>query len=287
MKRFYVVTLITVITALGTGAPVQAQDSGADRVTVSWSDPSRPGLIKVNLIQGGITVRTHNGRDVIIEGRSRVGGGRSGRAGRGNPPAEAGGLRRIDGSASGLTVEEDNNVMSVSSQAFSRTVDLDIQVPARTSLNLRTFNGGNISIEGVEGEIEVTNMNGGVTLTNVAGSVVAHSSNGRVVAAVRQVTTNKPMAFTSMNGNIDVTLPSSIKANIKMRTDNGEIYSDFDIQLRPSATAPTIEDSRNRGGRYRIQLDKTMLGTVNGGGPEFDLRTMNGNIYIRRETGKD
>jgi putative adhesin len=276
MKRIHIVTFIVILISSWT-ALVWSQDANGDRVTVAWSDPSRPGLLKVNLMQGGITVRTHSGNDVIIESRAR---------GRGNnrrpEPPEAGGLRRIDGGGGGLVVEESNNVMSVGSQSYSRSVDLDIQVPAKTSLNLKTMNGGNIVIEGVEGEMEVTNMNGGVTLNNVAGSVIAHSMNGRVVASLKQAMANKPMAFTSMNGNIDVTLPQSLKANMKMRTDNGEIYSDFDIQLRPTNGSTTTRDDRGRGGRFRIEIDKSISGAVNGGGPDFDLRTLNGNIYIRK-----
>jgi hypothetical protein len=279
MKRIYIVTIIVIVMSAWSSVLLRAQNVNGDRVTVSWSDPSRPGLLRVNLFQGGITVRTHSGNNVIIDGRTR-----SGRNDRRPAPADAGGLQRIDGAASGLVVEESNNMMSVASQTFSRFVDLDIQVPSKTSLNLKTMNGGNIVIEGVEGEMEVTNMNGGVTLNNVTGSVIAHSMNGRVVASLKQVTANKPMAFTSMNGNIDVTLPASLKANLKMRTDNGEIYSDFDIQLRPSTGSTNIQDNRNRGGRYRLEIDKSMLGAVNGGGPDLDLRTLNGNIYIRKGT---
>jgi hypothetical protein len=277
MKRIHIGIFIAIAVSAWSGALVWSQDANGDRITVSWSDPSRPGLLKVNLIQGGITVKTHSGNNVIVEGRSRGGNNRR------PAPPDAGGLRRIDGPASGLVVEESNNVISVATQSFSRFVDLDIQVPSKTSLNLKTMNGGNIVIEGVDGEIEVTNMNGGVTLNNISGSVVAHSMNGKVVASLRQATANKPMAFTSMNGNIDVTLPPSLKANMKMRTDNGEIYSDFDIQIRPS-NGPTTTDNRSRGGPFRVELDKNVLGAVNGGGPDFDLRTLNGNIYIRKGT---
>lgn len=85
-----------------------------------------------------------------------------------------------------------------------------------------------------------------------------------------------------MNGDVDITLPPATKANLKMRTDNGEIRSDFEIQLRP-ISPPTVEDSRNRGaGNLRIQTGKTTNGTINGGGPDVDLRTLNGNVYIRK-----
>ena len=90
------------------------------------------------------------------------------------------------------------------------------------------------------------------------------------------------MAFSSLNGNIDLTFHANTKANLKMRTDNGDVYSDFDIQRRPSDRKPAVDDNRKQGGPYRIEIDKSVNGTINGGGPDFDLRTLNGNIYIRK-----
>ena len=49
---------------------------------------------------------------------------------------------------------------------------------------------------------------------------------------------DKAMAFTSFNGPVDVTLPATIKANLKMRSDQGEIFTDFDVQLRPPRRRP-------------------------------------------------
>ena len=42
----------------------------------------------------------------------------------------------------------------------------------------------------------------------------------------------------SFNGNVDVTLPASVKANVKMRSNMGEIFTDFDVQMRPVAPVP-------------------------------------------------
>jgi Toastrack DUF4097 len=266
------VSIGVLIAAMWLVAPAYGQEA----LTVNFSDPSRPGLVKVNIINGGIVVKAHSRRDVIIEGKSQnvLSRGFNGR--RGGPP----GLRRIDNNATGLTIEEENNVMTITTRLPGNSSDIEIQVPARTNLSLRTMNGGDIVVEGVEGEIEVTNMNGGVVLNNVAGSMVAHSANGRVLATLREITTKMPMSFSSMNGNVDITLPSNAKANLKMRTDNGATWSDFEMQIRPNP--PTVEDSRNQRGRLRIQTDKTLNGTINGGGLDVDLRTLNGNIYIRK-----
>ncbi len=79
--------------------------------------------------------------------------------------------------AYGLTAEEEDNVLTVSTWSPDRYTDLVIQVPVNTSLKLNVINGGDIMVENVTGEIEVNNTNGGVQLTNVSGSVIAHALN--------------------------------------------------------------------------------------------------------------
>src|SRR5712671_3365697 len=48
-----------------------AQDIPADRVSVPLRDPSRPGLVKVNLMTGGIVVKGYDGKEIVIEARLR------------------------------------------------------------------------------------------------------------------------------------------------------------------------------------------------------------------------
>ena len=141
---------------------------------------------------------------------------------------------------------------------------------------------GSVVVEKVEGEIEANNLNGPVTLTHVSGVVVAHSLNGEVTTQMDRVTPEKPMSFSTLNGDIDVTLPPDIKAKVKLETQNGAIYSDFEISLDRTGRAPTVEDGRKDGGKYRIVFDKGVVGAINGGGPEFQFKTVNGNIHIRK-----
>lgn len=258
-------------------ALVQAQEPQPDRVTVPFSNPNGPKTVKASLLNGGITVRGYSGRDVIVEAHSRGGSRRNRR----ESPPESNGLRRID-AGSGLTVEEDNNVVEIGTGALNRTVDLVIQVPTQTSLKLHCTNSGNIEVENVSGELDIQNLNGAVTLRSVSGAVVAHSLNGRVMVTMDHVTPGKPMSFSTLNGDIDVTLPSSIKANVKMKTDNGDIYTDFDIALSPSANKPQVEEGGGKG-KYRVRFDRATFGSINGGGPEFQFTTLNGRIYIRKK----
>ena len=250
-----------------------AQDTG-DHVTVPFRDPAKPRTLIVKVINGGMTIHGYDGKDVIIDSH---GASRSNRTRREPPP----GMHRLGQDSSGLDVTEDNNVMTLQAGVM-HSVNLEIQVPRQTSLRLTTLNGGRIEVENVSGEIEAENMNGAVSLTNVAGSVVANSMNGRVTVSLDRVTPNKTMSFSTMNGAIDVTLPADIKANLRMRTDNGDIYTDFDVKLEGSH-APLVDDQRKNGGRYRVRVDKTLYGSVNGGGPEIRFTTYNGSITIHKK----
>jgi hypothetical protein len=100
-----------------------------------------------------------------------------------------------------------------------------------------------------------------------------------VLATLDRVDPSKPMSFSTLNGTIDVTLPADVRANVRMKTDNGDIYSDFDIKLGSSGAR---EVEHERGGAYHVRFDRGLRGTINGGGPEYQFTSFNGQIYIRK-----
>jgi hypothetical protein len=261
-----------------------AGEAGSERVVVPWSDPSRPGTLRVSLLNGHIVVRGYDGKDVIVEARTEDDDDkdkeRSSRRRRGSEDPDAG-LRRITNVASGLTVEEENNEMRIGASMPQDEMRLTIQVPRRTSLNLSGVNDGSIVVENVDGEIEASHVNGPVTLTNVGGSVVAHALNDDLIVKMSRVS-GKPMSFSSMNGDIDVTLPVDLKANVRLETVSGEILTDFDLTLLPNQVKKTVEERKAAGGRYRVKLERSMMGTINGGGPELSFKNFNGDIRIRK-----
>jgi DUF4097 and DUF4098 domain-containing protein YvlB len=265
------------ISCVALAAPTLAQaqeQSGPDRVAVTLTDPSRPALVKASLVNGGITVKAYDGKEVIVEARARYHDRESSRS-------ESGNMKRIVVSSTGLSVEAENNEVHVSTDSYARPIDLTISVPVHTSLKLSAVNDGNIVVTGVDGELDVNDVNGSVTLNNVSGSAVAHALNGRLLATFTRVN-QKPMAFSSLNGDIDVTFPTDLKANLSLKSDRGEIFSDFEVQVQASAPQQTVEDDRKNGGKYVVKIDKAVHGTIGGGGPEMQFTNFNGSIYIRK-----
>ena len=267
MKLLYAVLIL--------GSMAWAQDN-PERITVPFSDPSRPKTVRGNLMNGCFAVEGYQGNEVIVEGRAAAEIARDR-----HTPRGAEGLKRIGVNNFGLTVEEENNVVKIGGP-MSHGGDITVRVPFATSLKLECMNGGNLKVDHVSGDLELQNLNGAVTVTDASGSVLAHSLNGKVVVDLDKVTPDKPMSFSTMNGNIDVTLPADIRANFRMKSDNGDVFSDFDIKLLPNSNQPVVEDNRGKGGKYRVKVDKTTVGAVNGGGPEISFKTFNGNIFIRK-----
>lgn len=192
------------------------------------------------------------------------------------------GMKLLSGSTSGLEVEEEDNVVQINTQSWKAATDLVIQVPRSTSLEVRSTMDGAVVVEGVNGEIDINNINGPVTLKNVSGNTLVHTVNGDIEVTLARVTADKPLSFSTMNGDIDVTLPADVKANLKMKSEQGEIYSDFDINMtRQPARSEAAEKTEQ--GKFRISFDKSLYGIVNGGGQEIGFNTFSGDIYIRKK----
>jgi DUF4097 and DUF4098 domain-containing protein YvlB len=215
-------------------------------------------------------VKTHERNDVIVD---TVGGSRRSH---GRQPRELEGLKRIDISGAGITAEESQNTILIKS-AFGAGENLNVWVPANVTLRVKTL-GGDVEVEGVQGELELNTTNGEVRARNVGGSVIGHSLNGDVIVSINHVEA-KPMSFSTLNGDIDVTLPRDTKARLKLKADHGEVYTDFEIKLEPTQRT---EEKEKADGKYKVKVDKITYGTINGGGPEIAFTTLNGAIKIRQ-----
>ena len=160
------------------------------------------------------------------------------------------------------------------SQLMGRVRDGDVAL-----LKLSTVNDGDIEVENVDGEVEVNNTNGEIHVKDVRGPVSANTVNGDVSVVFRGAMVATPMAFSTLNGDVDVTFPAGLKADVRISSNNGEIYSDFDIALDKKVAS--VEEERQKG-RYHVIVAREMTGKINGGGPELLFKTFNGDILLRR-----
>ena len=130
----------------------------------------------------------------------------------------------------------------------------------------------------MQGDLEIETVAGAIHLIDVAGSVVAHSRFSDVVVTLTRVHADRPMAFTSYSGNVDVTLPAAVKANVILHSHRQGVFSDFNLSFE--GALPATSRATGRGDRHRS--DQPIRATVNGGGPEFELRSYSGAVSLRR-----
>ncbi|NHF58410.1 hypothetical protein FK220_003605 [Flavobacteriaceae bacterium TP-CH-4] len=270
MKNIKTTLLLIVLVILG----AKAQDTSVELFSIPLSNPGQPGKLIVEQIAGSITVAAHDGREVIVK------------ASFGNKKAHykddkpKNGMKRISNSSLSIGGEEKDNVVQIINEQYNRTTNLDIKVPKNCSLKLKTVNEGNIDVEGVNGEFEISNVNGEVTLLQVNGSASIDTVNGDIKVVFNSIAADANMAFSSLNGDLDVTFPKSIRADMKLRTDMGEILTDFDMKVIPQKTQ--VETSE-KSDTYKVKLEQWVRGEINGGGPEMLFKTWNGDILIRAE----
>ncbi len=263
---------------VGSGAlPGMAQETPSkEQLTVTLTAPDKPGSLEVALVSGSIHVRGYSGKNVLLSAVARPRPASEERADKPAPP----GMKRLSNpGALTLTAAEKNNHIEVETDSYRHAIDLTIQVPPDFSLKLGTVKDGAIVVENVRGELEISNVNGAITLTQVSGSAVANTINGNLTATFKSVTAGTPMAFSSLTGKVDVTFPASTKALLKLKSDHGQVYSDFDFALDKRPAKVTHD---TQGGLSRFSKEAWTYGTLNGGGAEITLQSLNGDIFLRK-----
>lgn len=326
-------------------APVVTAKAGDLPVHLKFSDPTKAGTVRLKLAWGHVTVTAADQPDVVV-----VSNIKSKQQERQQKAPD--GLRRLDSEVSYSAAEKDNVItLDFGGDLAGPTMsgaDVALTVPRRTSIIISSAFGGNVDVKGVAGDVEVHDMNGKITLDHVSGSALVETMNGKIHASFTKVSSGKPLSFTSMNGPIEVWVPDDTKANVRLRTQNGAIYTDFSdkalvtkteaasghfpkVKVKPhpagtsgddwrddvhdavrEATRQGLEAAREalEAAREAAQAaregvadatgkpvppmppfhfsfgspsgGKVVTGTLNGGGPEIQIATMNGTITLRK-----
>jgi hypothetical protein len=272
MNKSMLLALVSTAALGAATAPAGAQDD--QRLVVPLSDPSRPAVLEIALFSGDIDVEGYDGNEIIITADAPMHDP--------DRPEEPrpDGLRRVQTSSVGLTVEEGDNQVAVRMDFSPRNVDLEIRVPRRTSVHANLVNGGDVAISNVTGEHELQNVNGDVVATDISGSAVLNSTNGDVRATFASVNGDRPMSFTSFNGDVDVALPANLSADLLVTSQQGDVYTDFDYEEQQDPDS--VQRNQDAGGRYRVRMQRETRYAIGGGGRDIQLRTFNGDIMIRK-----
>lgn len=162
------------------------------------------------------------------------------------------------------------------SRNYEPRFDFEIRAPRTAALWLRTVNKGEIFVDGFSGDFDAENVNGGIELANMSGSGHARTVNGPVRARFRENPKAKT-SFGSINGEIDLVFRPGLSADLRLKTFNGKIYSDFVVDALPARPGTT----EKKEGKTVFRADRYTGARIGAGGPEILIDGFNGDIRIR------
>jgi len=223
-------------------------------------------------------------------------------------------LGNIDGNLNVNTMGGDIKIGDVKGESTRlNTMGGDIRIGvAKSELKATTF-GGNIEINGVGGNADVNTMGGNIQVQNVEGNVKLDTKGGNVRArnvkgSVSAVTFAGQIDLTNITGSVDAkTMSGSITVDInpaqntksRITTQNGEIEiilpstakAEIEAEIRTWGNWGIVRDSYNIKSDFKAndssdsENDKRVkkLYIINGGGGKIEAKATNGNISIRKK----
>ncbi len=251
----------------------------SDPINVPFSNPSAEKYLDLSVLNAEITIIGKDRDDVLIayeeieyddEEREEE-----------EEDTNANGLKKISGSNLDLTIGERNNKVYVNSNNWNKALNMTIEVPKNIEINVNSNMGRMVKASDISGDINIECAIGSIDLTGIDGIVNASTATGKINIAFNSIPSDKSMIITNHTGSIDLTMPASHKADLKMKTNWGEIYSDLAIQTevkQPEVMREADEDG------MKIKMDNWTHATLNGGGPQITLQSQMGNIYLRKKS---
>jgi len=141
-------------------------------------------------------------------------------------------LRGVRGDADVHSQSADVTVRDAGGRLDVETLSGDVTVQGVASdAAIRTVNG-DVMLTGARGDVELETVSGDLTLRDiVAKQVRTHTTSGDVSFA-GQIQGDGRYEFNTHSGDVHLTLPPDVGAQLSISTFNGSIDSDFPITLR-------------------------------------------------------
>jgi Toastrack DUF4097 len=143
------------------------------------------------------------------------------------------------------------------------SVEYTLMVPRSSRLDEIKLINGALDIHGITGEVRASCINGKLTANGLQGRSRLSTINGRLVAQFDRLG-NSPLDLSSVNGSVELTLPSDAKAEIDASTVHGGIDNDFGLRVH-----------------NHQWVGHSMSGELGGGGTQIKLSNVNGAIEVR------
>ena len=183
-----------------------------------------------------------------------------------------GSLGLEDNSGIGLSIVESDNSVKVDQISRNNDSRYVIQVPKNVKVvyEHNGVHGSKVKIRDLGNELELSTNHSGIRLENVSGPLTINTVHGDIEASFTTLNQTAPSSIVSVHGHIDISLPSATKADIRMDTNWGEIFTDMDIDF-------------DKSGDMRKVSSQSIRGKLNSGGVSLHLSSTHDNIYLRKK----
>ncbi len=136
-----------------------------------------------------------------------------------------------------------------------------------------------MTVSDVAGSLKAHNVNGAIDLTNARGTTDVHTINVDVNYLASPPTQS---SYYTLNGNIRVSYPANLSADVRFKTFQGEFYTDFtDVETVP---AQVMKNQQKEGDKTVYKLSKPTAIRIGSGGKTLRFETFNGNVYIKKQS---
>jgi hypothetical protein len=219
MKNTRIPSLLLLAAALALAPAGLAHDDAAPS-TIAFSDPSKPGTLKMRVWHGDVTIHGADVKEITVRSDSEDEA----------PTPRKDGMRVLSASSTYVLNEKANVVtLEYGSDGWTGAdANFDITVPRSTTIIVANSIRGDFKCSDVSGDIDVKATHGDVKLDGVSGGALVETINGEINVNVKSLSESRPMSFTSMNGQVEIHVPADLKASIRFRTHRGVILSNFD-----------------------------------------------------------
>jgi len=266
MKTTLLQTGLAVMMTFSAGLAM-AQDK-PQVIDIPLTRPGEPASLEISIVSAYIEVIGEDRQDAsfevsVVDGKRKI--------------VTPSGTQSLTSGAYSVEVEEKDNQMTVDTDWRANKVRIVAHVPRNTSLDLSTVNDGEIVVSNITGKLVLENVNGPITATGIDGSVIAESVNEDISVSFTGVASDQAMSFSSVNGNLNIGLPAKTGAELHIDSAEGEIVSDFEVDVQPSKPVMSRDDTRHG---VEVKVESVIIARINGGGTVIKLKTLNGNINI-------
>jgi DUF4097 and DUF4098 domain-containing protein YvlB len=97
---------------------------------------------------------------------------------------------------------------------------------------------GNVAVRNITGPVQATSVSGNVIVGEIHGTVSAKSTSGEVKVDITQLEGSEGMEFASISGDVIVTMPPSLDAEVEMSVLSGDLKTDFPLTIEKKENGP-------------------------------------------------